>query len=140
MYQLIYDYKQSCLKVYISQLKFCQEKSEYHSEIFKDYIKLLKQLKHSIDEVMDVYIPHATRPILYVVCPFCKENTPPHIKLDFKEPELYCENNECHRMVNRSRYLPCATALDMENLKGNLYLFQHDYVCVLIQMSIDMLH
>ena len=85
----------------------CLETQEYHADIFEDYIKLLEYLKQSITEIMDIYIPQATKPNLHVICPHCKENDPPHIKFNHTTPVLCCRKGERPKEIARSCYIPC---------------------------------
>ena len=106
-FHLIYDFQHFSLKLFVSQLKVCLETQEYHVDIIKDYLKLLEHLQQSITEIMDFYIPHATKPNLRVMCPLCKEDDPPHIEFDHTAPVLCCRRGDRPREITRSHYIPC---------------------------------
>ena len=114
-YPLIYDFSRFCLKVYITQLLFCLERKEYHSVILDDFKKLIQHLKQSIAEIMDMFIPKATKPVLYVICPFCSEDLTPHIKFNVTAPVHCCELGDRPQELARSCYIPCG--IDLENVK-----------------------
>jgi len=114
-YHLIYDFSRFCLKLYIAQLPFCHKRKEYHSTIVEDFKKLLQHLKQSITEIMDMFIPKATKPVLYVICPFCSQDVIPHVKFSFSTPVLCCELGDRPQELSRSHYIPCG--IDLENIK-----------------------
>ena len=111
---MIYDFEHSCLKVFVSQLKICLETQKYHPDIIDDYFKLLEHLKLSIAEIMNVYIPHATKPTLYVICPHCKNDGLLHIEFNHTAPVLCCAVGDRPRDVPRSHYIPCG--IDINNI------------------------
>ena len=113
-FHLIYDFDNFCLKLFVSQLKLCLETHKYHSDIIQDYLKLLKHLNECITEIMDFYIPHATKPNLHVMCPHCKDD-PPHIEFDHTAPVLCCRRGDRPREITRSRYIPCG--IDVDNIR-----------------------
>lgn len=115
-YRLVYDFSHFCLKIYIGQLDFCRRKSnDYYPDIIDEFMSLIQHLKQSITKIMNIFIPNATKPLLYVICPFCEDDTTPHIKFDFNAPVLCCERGKIPREVARSRYIPCG--IDLKDMK-----------------------
>jgi len=106
-FHLIYDFKHFCLILYVSQLKFCLKTQKYHVDILEDYLKLLEHLKQAVTEIMDIYIPCATKPKLHVMCPYCKEEVAPHIEFDHTAPVLCCRRRDRPEEIPRTRYIPC---------------------------------
>ena len=104
---MIYDFEHFSLKLFVSQLNVCLQTQEFHSDIIEDYLKLLEHLQQSITEIMDFYIPHATKPNLHVMCPHCKEDDPPHIEFYHTAPVMCCRRGDRPREITRSRYIPC---------------------------------
>ena len=61
--------------------------------LLKQRQDLLAHLKQSINEVHDIYIPSAKRPIAYIECPLQhEENCSPHVRLDdiSDTEDVYC--------------------------------------------------
>ena len=114
-YHLIYDFSRFCLKICVAQLSFYRKRKEYHLAIVDDFKSLIEHLEQSIDEIMDIFISKATKPVLYVLCPFCGQNVTPHIKFNISTPVLCCELGDIPQELARSSYIPFG--IDLENLK-----------------------
>ena len=114
-YHLIYDFSNFCLKVCIAQLPSCHKKKDCYPDIINDFMTLIQHLKQSITEIMDLFIPKANKPTLYVICPFCSEDVPPHIVFDINAPVLCCEFGDEPQELSPFRYVPCG--IDLKNTR-----------------------
>jgi len=59
---------------------------------------------------MDMFIPKATKPVLYVICPFCGQDVTPHVKFNFTAPVLSCE------LGDRPQSCFISSSIDVENM------------------------
>ena len=114
----MYEANKYCLKVIITQLNKTMDLQEQVTS-FKLFLELMIHLEDSVHSVMNLYIPSARLPVLYVHCPLCEVSTP-HIllesvrKISLNLPSLCCAEKDVPKMLPRSHYLPFGNTLTYE--------------------------
>jgi len=103
----VYDQKLSQLKLFVSQLESCWQNIELQSSILDSFHELLEQLENSLQGLMNYYLPSATKPVVFVSCPYCPITDPPHIPYLKNEKYLYCCKKNPVAEIPKARYIPC---------------------------------
>ncbi|XP_065906069.1 uncharacterized protein [Dysidea avara] len=107
VYRLVYNQKFSQLKLIVSQLESCWQEKKLQHSILESFQELLLQLENSLQELMDFYLPSATKPVVFVSCPYCPLNDPPHVPYSKDEMYLYCCKRNPVVEIPKARYIPC---------------------------------
>ena len=107
VYRLVYDHKFSQIKLIVSQLESCWQEKELQHSILESFQELLLQLENSLHKLMDFYLPSATKPTVFVSCPYCPLNDLPHVSYTKEERYLYCCKRNPVVEIPRARYIPC---------------------------------
>jgi len=115
IYRLIYSHKYSQLKLIVSQLESCWHNKELQHSILESFQELLLQLEYSLQELMDFYLPSATKPVVFVSCPYCPPSDPPHVPYIKHEMYLYCCKRNPVLEIPKARYIPCG--IDVKGMR-----------------------